>query len=217
MHIRISESPSFRNFYALSAHGYPCSGFEPTPAPTEGPDHALESTHCPISSPDPACDVGSLAAVPLGPGPRSGTGCVVEPRLRARRARLGRTDVSGFASALDTKPDDEDALFDLTYVPGLHLDLETFSANEAGSHYPAGHQHVRIRSWLPLFMFVDGDVAHFDVEHAAYEQSTFRAILWGLWARSETKVQTRVGERVERSGRLLWLIDWDDAVEYGAR
>ncbi len=140
----------------------------------------------------------------------TGTGCVSNHAFPLG----GALDVPSLVRALDAHPADDDALFDVTYLPLLHLDLQTFSKTEEPPNYPEGHESFSIRSWLPLFLIVDGDVEFFDAEHAAFERTEFMAILWGLWARSEMTLQTAHGERVERSGRLLWLLDWDDSVEY---
>ncbi len=126
-------------------------------------------------------------------------------------------DVPGLVSELESKPETDDALFDLTYLPFLHLDLRTFGKRDERSSYPKGHESFSIRSWLPLFLIVDADVEFFDTEHAAYERNEFMAILWGLWARSEMTIQTHHGERVQRSGRLLWIFDWEDSVKYTQR
>ena len=123
-------------------------------------------------------------------------------------------DAPGLAAELGARPGEADALIDVAYLPLVHLDLKTFSRNAAGEPLPEGHEYLSLRSWLPLFAVVDGEVAHFDADDAEFERSEFLAVLWGLWSQSRTTVQTSHGERIERDGRLLWLFDWDDSIEY---
>ena len=73
-----------------------------------------------------------------------------------------------------------------------------------------------MRSWLPLFGFVDGDFALYDEERTAYETGEFSSVFWGLWSRRLHTVQTRHGDRVERHFGLLWLFDVGPDVEYPA-
>ena len=123
-------------------------------------------------------------------------------------------DVPDLVSGLEAQRDDEDALFDLTYLPLLHLDLQAFTETDEHPSYPEGHEFLSIRSWLPLFLVVDGEVEYFDTDHAAYERNEFTAVLWGLWARSKTTLRTLHGDRVARNSRVLWFLDWEDTVEY---
>ena len=123
-------------------------------------------------------------------------------------------DVPALADELEALAEGEDALFDLTYWPLVHLDLETFSENTETENYSAGHQYISLRSWLPFFLFVDGEIARFDDENAAYEENEFTALLWGLWARTESTVQTLHGGRTERNGRFLWILSWEESVDY---
>ena len=113
-----------------------------------------------------------------------------------------------------TASEDEDALFEVAYFPFTHADLKVFARNDDTDHYPEGHIFFSARSWLPLFGIVDGHVEHYDTDHAAYEKTAFRSILWGLWTRTRTTVATHHGPRSERNGRFLWLFDWGPRVDY---
>ncbi|MEM7408828.1 MAG: hypothetical protein AAF430_01165 [Myxococcota bacterium] len=139
----------------------------------------------------------------------TGTGCAANHAFPEAAPAESRD----LARALEAKPEAEDALFDLTYWPLLHLELQTFTERKASEH-PEGYELLSVRSWLPFFVIVDGKVERFDTEHVGYEESAFEAVLWGLWARHQTTIQTLHGARVARTGRILWFVDWEDSVSY---
>jgi hypothetical protein len=139
-----------------------------------------------------------------------GSGCVTNHRF----VRGEELDVSALVSELETKSEEDDALFDITYVPFAHLDLQVFAENDENPHYPEGHAFISVRSWLPLFGIVDGNIELYDAEQAAYEKQEFRSLLWGLWTRERTTVQTGHGERTERNHSLLWILDWGPSAHY---
>ena len=128
--------------------------------------------------------------------------------------RGAEVDVSGLVNELEAKGEDEDALFDITYVPFAHLDLQAFAENDDTARYPEGHAFISVRSWLPLFGIVDGDFELYDAEQSAYEKNELTSVLWGLWTRQRTTLQTGHGERTARNYSLLWIFDWGPSVDY---
>ena len=138
------------------------------------------------------------------------SGCVTNHPF-VRGAEL---DVSGLVSELETKSGEDQALFDITYVPFAHLDLQVFAKNGGTERYPEGHAFVSMRSWLPLFGIVDGDIELYDAEQSAYEKQEFTSVLWGLWTRERKTIQTGHGERTEHNYSLLWILNWGPSVHY---
>lgn len=125
-------------------------------------------------------------------------------------------DVSSLVSELDTirGDDEDDALYDMTYIPFAHLDLQVFAKTEDTKRYPNGHTFASIRSWLPLFGIVDGEIELYDAERAAYEKNEFLSVLWGLWSQQRTTVQTAYGVRTERNYNLFWILNSGPRIKY---
>lgn len=125
-------------------------------------------------------------------------------------------DVPSLVDELESRTagEGEDALFDVTYLPFAHANVQVFTRNDDTDDYPEGHIFFSVRAWLPLFGFANGEIERYDDEHAAYETMKFQSILWGLWSRLRTTVQTHHGPRTEGRGKLLWLLDWGPYVEY---
>jgi hypothetical protein len=125
-------------------------------------------------------------------------------------------NVSNLVSELDAikADDDHDALYDMTYIPFVYLDLQVFAQTEDTRRYPHGHTFGSVRSWLPLFGIVDGEIELFDAERSAYEKNEFRSVLWGLWSRRLTTIQTAIGERIERNYNLLWIFNSGPNIRY---
>ena len=138
------------------------------------------------------------------------SGCVTNHPF-VRGAEL---DVPGLVSELEAKSEKEDALFDIHFFPFAHLDLQVFARNDDTERYPEGHAFISMRSWLPLFGIVDGDVELYDSEQSAYEKKEFRSVLWGLWTRERNTIQTSHGERIESNSNLFWILDWGPGVHY---
>jgi hypothetical protein len=170
-----------------------------------------EATHRRVKRPGPP---RALLALVLGACLVTTGGCFSNHAF-VRGADL---DVPALATELASRDKDKgkkgDALVDVVYIPFAHMDLQVFAENEDVAHYPAGHAFVSVRSWLPLFGIVDGSVELYDAEQRVYERGDFTSILWGLWTRERTTIPTAHGERTERNGRFLWLLDWGRHVRY---
>lgn len=123
-------------------------------------------------------------------------------------------DVETLIQKLEAQDDDEEALFDLAWLPLTYLHLELFTETDDEEHYPEGHSYVSMRAWLPLLTFLDGEVAFYDEAQTPYETHEFTSLLWGLYARQQTTIQTIHGARSEGRHRLLWILDFDPGARY---
>lgn len=133
---------------------------------------------------------------------------VTEPRGDARAAALEDDLLE------ERVNDDDDALYDLDYVPLAHLDVHVFAASDGEDDYPPGHVEVDLEAYLPLAMLVDVTVDRYDEDRALYEHLDVFALLWGVFASHHEEILTPRGVRSESSYRLLWFIGWGTGPEY---
>lgn len=104
-------------------------------------------------------------------------------------------------------------LYNIDMIPLARTRLKVFSeADDEG--IPDGFVEADIDAYLPLFGFVDGTVTRYDRDRRMYEHHEFTSYLWGLFQLHREQVDTMVGLREKKTGRLLWVFGWRSSPKY---
>ena len=121
----------------------------------------------------------------------------------------GPPDWQQLEAARAALPEDEDPedLVDLTWLPGVVLQLERYAPSEPTML--AGNTLTDAEGYGPLVMFGSHDTWSFDERGELYEQRDRDHALWGLWESDTTRVKVPTGWRVDSNPKLLFgLLRW---------
>ncbi len=102
----------------------------------------------------------------------------------------------------------EKSLYDVTWIPLLYLDFNTFQRSEY--NYPDGYTLLQADAFGPVFC-VGGSASEIvDEQGAAIEREDWTWLGWGLLHYDlDQRVETKSGPRLFDRGRFALLFHWD--------
>jgi hypothetical protein len=137
-------------------------------------------------------------------------GCTNYDFAKARRPD-GSFDTTKLIA--DLAASGEQQLSDGVWIPLIHMDITTFKSSERARSVPlyrGGYELSHIDAWGPLFLGGNSDVLLVDGKGAKIETAERDWVLWGVgYANHEQRVDTKWGERVDSSNRVLLLFGGD--------
>jgi hypothetical protein len=150
--------------------------------------------------------------MPMPPIPRLATlalvlltACANYDFAKARRPD-GSMDFAKLIHDLDASG--EKSLYDVTWIPLLWLDFNTFERSKY--NYPDGYTLLRADAYGPAFCAGSATFEIVDLQGTAIESETWDWLGWGLlYYDLDQRIETMSGPRLFDRGRFALLFRWD--------